>query len=626
LNSSDTQTRQRRAASILLAVVIVLASIWVLTFPRSPEDWSYQVRLREHGLFGVLLPFGDYPYYRPLWHAYLKLCDMFGLSGGLAHVGVLAAHVGALLIVFRLLCSFGCPIELGVTAVAFAGIAPGTSGALSWLPAGNKAFTLLFLAIGAWILRRRRDWTGVLMLIGFSLIPGLGSSENFYLAILMFPMLVIVLPRDVISGPRVRSAFIVFVISLALGLLHHSFLPQSSDPAASRLHQLTAQIGSGPFVWLAGVTENMGRFFAHGIGLADDWPTVGVVLLGMAFLWSLWLLSEDSRERSGMTVLAAVVVFVLLNVPASLFLGESHRHHAYLPAIGAGFVIGAVVNSISSIRSRRLIVAVIGVWFIVMGIADKQPWSRYLHQADRVLASTYEVMPERPSSQSVVLLNVPWEYLAAFTLRFGRDVDARKWHNLYLVGNSKYMVFPKGIPLPKTSASSFIEFDGRKLRKTTLAELSQRKPAPDAWYATGIRPFPDPFLAWSSILTSQGPIEALNYGFEPTGTDAAPVSGQRLRVKSSGLVTDGRPSYSWNVEGSVEQERWLVLPWAPLPFVTERAVLDTLAKLPWAFRVEVRNAHSHAPVDVEVRPVLGFFPAIRVPAGAFDWVVRLRGR
>lgn len=627
---AGTDEVQHRVGLVLLISIVLVGTCWVLGFPRSDEDWVDLIRLRRGSPLDALLPFEDYQYYRPAWHFYLKLCDMAGLSGGPAHLGIVAAHLGGLVLVHGLLRRLGCRPLHALVPTVLAGIAPGTSGALSWLAAGNKAFTFLFLALGASLVQRARSPAGLIGAMVVAAVPALGSSESAYVLVLLFPLVALFRTPFREGAPRIRwrDPLLLLAACMVLGLLHLSLAAPTTDPIESRPRQLLIafQAGWGRYTWE--VAQNLGRYFIHGIGLGDDCPVLGSAVLCLLcglgiFFW------RGRRSLRNPYLLLSVLVFVLLNMPASLFPGESSRHHAYLPAIGAGLVCGCLMIRLLGgwHRGLRVVSAVSVLWFLLQGWAGQRLWARYLRHTRTVLESSGEALPEPPHSARVILLNVPEEYRTVFNLRFGEQARAETWPNFCILGNRKEILLPKGADLPGDEGVVLIEYDGQGLRRSSFAEVLRRERAPSAWFLDEITGFPDPVLPWGAIQAGDQALRSMNWGFKPERTDIAESDpGRHVEV-----LAQGRPqpssscAYEWEVKGETASPAWLVLGWSPLFFpIIQRPALFLLHPLPWAFRVEVEDLGSprHTASRV-VRPVLGFLPALRLEPGPFHLKTRL---
>jgi hypothetical protein len=602
----------------LVALVALLAAAPVLAMPYSPEEWAQLALLRERDLLGALRPFAEVPYFRPLWFLWLKVADLLGLGGGAAHSAVVLAHAGGAVLVRRALAA-----RMGAGA-ALAGAlllatAPGTASALSWLAAGNKAFTFFFLALGAYGLAVPRGWLATL---GFALVSAGGAiacSENGYLTVLLLPLVIA-------SGPPPRRLHLRYAaaaggIAAALAAVHLCLLsPQATIGDQSRLAELQRAVLGDPLGWLVACADNLGRYFLHGIGLADDAPRAGAyVLLGLAAVAAVW-------RRLRAPLAGALAVFVVLDFPASFFPGEASRHHAYLPALGAGLVLAMAGLALPArVATAALAVAC----FLGRGWHRQAEWLRFLTHADQVLASTVEALPEAPLlPEDVVLVNVPHEYRAAFHLRFGRQAKVRSWLYFTFLTTRAQALLPDGLTWPKDSTSIVLEYDGKGIRRTRFAELAARPRAPQAWLLGAIDRFADPALAWAEIVGAQRELTALGRGFESVGEPASPPAGT-VAVGAHGILPGPRPGLFWEVEAELAGAGWVVLGWTPLTAIeaTQNAWIFQLRPLPWLFTTTVRDLDPpHAERALAVVPVLGFLPAVQLPPGKHRLRVECRPR
>lgn len=601
----------KTTASVLLLLAIVFAaSAWTLTFPRTPEGWSQLALLRDRSVFGALAPFDEYPYYRPLWFFWLSLSDRLGLEGGASHAGPLVLHLCGCGLLYVGLQRFGRGIAFYASMCA--GVAPGLAGALSWLAAGNKAFVFCFLALGVALLLRKRGFLAYpLAIIGGSL-PAIASSENGYLTCVLFPFVVLFArPRDFETRTkRVLGASLVGTLSFAIAACHLFYLsPQRAAGPDDRLGQLREAWTQSPFTALGDFGENLGRFFLHGLGVADDAPVLGGIVLILLF--------GVACRRPQRGVLLALVVFVILNVPASFFANESSRHHAYLPAVGAGIVIASLLWTLPV---RAFTLPLVLLFFLARGFDAQRPWADYCAHSARVFASSVDVLPDSPLTQPL-LVNVPEEYRAAFYLRFGPSVEVDKWPAVTVLSSRTEVLLPPDWTAPpadggEANEAVVIEYDGQRLVRSSLASIAKRHRAPQAFFVGAIRPFERPWLAWGETLGRSGRLVQDVRGFDAPGRlDGEDDVGaaRAVRVDAHGPL-EGEVGLSWDCTIAAGSPAWLVLGWTPwnaMP-TTENAWLFTLARLPWAFELrvyELDEAGARNPIRPTVQPAYGFLPA-----------------
>ncbi len=615
-------------SSTAFFLVLGLCLAWLLTFPLSPEDWVDRMRLTGVPYGRVLLPFGDYPYYRPLWFLYLRFCAGWGLPGGVAHLGPILAHLFAGRILWRWLRAGGLSVRAGFLCALGVMLAPGTAAALSWLAAGNKAFTFLFLLWGvSRILRAERaaaalGWGLVAMLLG------LGCSENAYMGVLVLPLALWYRGRELRGtggcaqgwGAKVWGAG--FGLLLVPALLHLGASPQAGSMEGDRLGQLLAAMGGDPLGWMGSVLGNLGGFLLHGLGLPWGlaWVRAGVlpVLFLLAIFWG--------REARG-GALWGLVAFVLLNVPASFFPGESSRHHGYLPALGAGLLLLGFAWRWRKTHGMQALGMGMVFFFLVGNLREQALFSRYLQQADSVLASIRKLTPQLGPAETPLLINVPVEYRAGFLWVLGKDRPVAKWPSVLWMTTQSTGLFPdKLTALPQNLR--MIEYRGDHLAFVTKKELLTRRRKETAWLLDSLSPFPGRVLALGPITGNRAPLDRLGWSLYAEGVPhkSRPPKGilrlaQRRDLPSKGVLV------SWEVRGEMVEAGWLVLAWVPEWFPpTERARLFVLEPFPWPFEVEVECLVGAKILPSAVRPVLGFFPALPLDPGPFHLRVQLKLR
>lgn len=599
-----------------VVLLVLIGAGRVVVFPHSPEGWSQLSLLRSRDLAGCLLPFPEYTYYRPLWFAYLKLCDLLGLDGGPSHAGVVALHAGGVLLLYRVLRRLGQRPADACVGAALLGIAPGTAAALSWLAAGNKVFTFFFLALGAVFVTHARRWGGVLA--GFVLggVPAILCSENAYGGVLLLPCLALLHPsRD--ARFRWRAAIVLGAFLLLASIVHLGVLsPQAGAGRHGQTAVVLASLWADPIGWCRDAAGNCGRYLLHGVGVADDAPIAGLVSLAV-----LTLLGVLTRRGAGAGLLLLLVAFVLLNVPAALVPGQSARHQAYLPALGAGLIAAWLARWTPA---RGALVPALGLWFLIQGWAGQNLWSAYLGQAERARRSGLEALPALPSEGSVVLVNVPHEYRAAFHLRFGPSAKVLDWPAFTILSTRRSILLPAGFRLPEGAGDVVLEYDGWKIRRSSFAELAARERAPPAWFVDRIRAFETPALAWGEILARTSRLSELGLGFRAGDREARGAGKRTVRVLRHGQ----HPCLHWELEAELETTGWLVLGWFPLHVpATESAWIFPLHPLPWLFRIVVRDLDRPArTLPVPAQPVLGLLPAIWLETGRHRLRVELLPR
>jgi len=630
--------RDKRWLLLGALLMIGLCQIQLLAMGLSPEDWTLAGFLQDRSLVGSFAPVADFPYYRPIWFGYLKLCHLLGLSGGLMHLGPLLAHLLGLWGLHRLLrdTPFGWFGALGV--IFLAGLAPGTAPALSWLAAGNKPFVFAALVWGLVLLREARGWRAFgLALLPAALLP-LGMSENAYMMCLLYP-LGLWLPGKGKKG--IAHAAVALIVTVAFSLVQLAMLPPPPPGTSTRVAELQASWLGAPLDSLFSIAENIGRFFLFDIGVATNAARLGVLLLLFFLLLGLLETWRGQRAR-GHALLWSLAFLLIANLPASLFPGESSRHHAYLPAIGAAPLLLSLILLLPR-RSWELVLALLFALFFVRTVAEQRIWKLYLDHSERVFASSIEVLPEYPEGEMIACLNVPWEYRAAFALRLGHRKEIEKWPDFCVMTTRESWLPPKGVSLPKGDQGIWIEYDGQRLRRTRIAELERRSPSPRAWLVDVLRPFPEPLLQWGAILSSREPLQVLPWSQSPrvgTGLAARPTDlpatadgqeGAKKGVQRVRLRIDkeepGKDFYVWELEADTADWRWLVLGWSPVFFrTTENIGPFLLTSVPWAFRTRILDRDTGQPVAIEVLPALGLLPALRLPPGKHRLRVELRFR
>src|SRR5688572_23473983 len=80
-------------AGCSLAVWWPVTSLWW-----SSEDFLGFTGSRTTSWLATLIPPQNYPFYRPLWSAHIKLCEWGGLPPFLGHLSVLLVHTTGLLL------------------------------------------------------------------------------------------------------------------------------------------------------------------------------------------------------------------------------------------------------------------------------------------------------------------------------------------------------------------------------------------------------------------------------------------------------------------------------------------------------------------------------------------------
>ncbi|HHI79487.1 MAG TPA: hypothetical protein ENK02_05870 [Planctomycetes bacterium] len=594
--------------------------VGILFFPLSPEDWVDRMRLGEASYGRVLLPFGDYPYYRPLWFLYLRACTGWGLPGGLSHMGPILAHLLAARILWGWLREKGLSTRESFFCALGVMLAPGTAAALSWLAAGNKAMTFFFLILGLSRILRAERAAGALAWALATILLALGCSENAYMAVLLLPGALWWRGRE--RGWAAWTAGAGLLLTLLPALLHLWLSPQGSGLEEGRLGQLLGAVGADPLGWFVSVLGNLGGFFFHGLGLpwGPGWLRAGLLpaLLLLALIWG---------RRARGAALLGLLAFVLLNVPASFFPGESSRHQGYLPALGAGL-------SLLGFAWRFRKGAALGtfgmgmVFFFLMGnLREQALFSRYLHQADRVLASIRKLAPSLEKGEAPLLLNVPVEYRAGFLMVLGKECRIDKWPSVLWMTTRSTGLFPDTLAsLPE--GLRILEYRGGRIVFVTKKELLARRSRDTAWFLDRLSAFPGPVLALGPITGSEVPLQRIGWSLYARG------SSHGFRVPRGSLSLARRRDLPnkdslviWEVKGELEEPGWLVLAWVPEWFPpTERARLFVLEPFPWPFEVEVETLEGKKVPASALRPVLGFFPALPLGPGSFHLRVRLKLR
>ncbi len=614
-------------------LMIGLCQIQILAMPFSPEDWSQAGYLAERSLLASFAPIQEYPYFRPIWFGYLKLCHLMGMSGAWMHLGPLLAHVLGLWGLHRLLRDTPLGFFGALAVVFLAGLAPGTAPALSWLAAGNKAFVFAALVWGLVLLRETKDKVGFLVaLLPATLLP-LGMSENAYMMCLLYP-LGLLLPG---SGRKSYAmAALVLLPALLFSLGQLALLPPPGEGSVSRISELLSLWTSAPVDAFVSVSENLGRFFLFGTGIATNAGSLGAWLLAIFLALGL-IESWRGQPARGHALLWSLAFYVVANLPASLFPGESSRHHAYLPAIAATPVLLSLVLLLPR-RAWEMVLALLLAIFFVKTLTEQKLWGAYLGHSEAIYQSSVAVLPEYPEGEPVLCLNMPVEYKTAFTLRLGHRKEIADWPDLCVMTTRSSWLPPKGVSLPMGDQGIWIEYDGRRLRRLRLPELAKRAKAPRAWFCDVLRPFPEPILSWGQTLASDEPLQALPWSLSPRvkrglaarPSDAPPApagptapTGQteRLRIDKEGV--EGQ-AYVWEIQATTSDWRWLVLGWSPgILKTTENISPFTLTPLPWAFRVEIVDRETGKPREFQVEPVLGLLPALRLPPGQHSLRVQL---
>jgi hypothetical protein len=380
-------------------------------------------------------------------------------------------------------------------------------------------------------------------------------------------------------------------------------------------------------------TENLGRYFLFAGGFAVDAGPLGAVVL-LILLGLALLEMRQGRPEHGRALLWALAFYVVANLPASLFAGESSRHHAYLPAMGAAPVYLFTVLLLPR-RAWEIVLALLFAIFFVSTLSEQKLWMTYLDHSESVRESSLEVFDESPVGQRVACLNMPFEYRAAFVLRWQGQEEIAKWPDFCVMTTRKSWLPPKGVSLPEGDAGLWVEYDGKGLRRGRLADLARRTPAPRAWFHDVLRPFPEPVLRWGQILDSEEPLQDLPWSQSPRvgrGLPARPADAsesgtgksERLRIDKEEFGSPTTFVYAWEVETRTTDWRWLVLGWSPLSLpTTENVGLFTLKTLPWLFEARVIDRDTGDPLEIEVLPVLGLLPALRLPPGQHSLRVEL---
>ena len=619
--SAESQGRLALGLCLLL-VAFVLCRL--LSFPYSPEDWTNLTHVGERSFFDCLLPFHPtaegtegYPYYRPLWYAWMKFASLAGLSGGLAHSMVLVAHLGVVFLIHRLARRFGLSTLKATVLAILVGLAPGTQGALCWLAAGNKAFVLFFLLLGSYFILTLKQKNRIFIFFPLLALPALGSSENSYMMCLLFPLAVCLRQdfRAEASPRRWLVPLAVMALALLFCRLHLAQLPQNQGGGSSKVEALLAFIETDFSGWAGAVSQSLGRFFVHGLGLGEDRPKTGIILLGMVALLGSYL---ATRERRSWGLLAALAFFLILNFPTSFLGNEAQRHNAYLPAVGACVVLA---NCLFLLRRALFFPAVLAVstFFVFVDIGRQDEWARYLDHSQRIFESSKVALPTAPKDGKVVLLNVPFEYRAAFRLRLGPKAGILKWRDTLLLSSKTSYVPPKDVPLP---AGILLEYDGTIIKRTSFEVFAAKRKLPDAWFLDELQAFPDRILRWGSILAADQDLDKIAWSITPevSGVAAPAPTKRSLEVQAHGFGRDekGKPYYFWEFGATSDASTWLVLAWSPVfaPSLENISPLFQLKTLPWAFKTRIWDlSERKRERKMEVRPVLGILPALLLPGG-----------
>ncbi|PIE22070.1 MAG: hypothetical protein CSA62_14290 [Planctomycetota bacterium] len=602
----------------LLLGLVGIGFGWTLSFAYSPEDWVGFLSLRERSLGEALLPVETYPYYRPLWWLWLWFCEQAQLPPWLGRLLPLAAHFIGGLAVLRIAKVFGASSRFAFATAALLLLAPGTISALSWFAAGNKSLTFCFLSLGVLSIATGRS---ILHQLAGAVLFGslaIGAAENAYMQVLLFPFFALVAPSKHSRQQRSTSATAIFVMSFALSYVHLRLLPQYStpNPAETRTAELLAAISAGPIEWSGSVVQNLGRYFAHGLGIEYAGSRIGIIFLVASLIFGL-------LQKGRRWILSAILVFVILNIPASLFPEESHRHHGYLPALGALLVIASLLRGFSGILASRLCMA-LAVLFLPLLWLGAAPWSAYCAKAETMLVSARDALPKIPEV-APTLLNLPYEYRAAFEYVHGKDCGAATWPGVTLLSTRNEILLPQSQAIPKDEASLVLEYDGQRVCRTSWSIVRQRKRSAPAWLLGHLDPYPEPYLAWSNILSSEQPLSRLTWSQTPSERKDSPVPEGRVHILEHGLKPG--PMIEWKVEVELASPAWLVLGWWPAAVPSTHNVgVFTIEPLPWAFEVEVRDVVQEKKLSIPIRPCLGFLPAVRLPKGKRSLQVTLRLR
>jgi hypothetical protein len=498
---------------------------------------------------------------------------------------------------------------------------------LSWLAAGNKAFTFFFLLFGlSRILRAERE--RVALSWGFfAMLLALGCSENAYMGVLALPLALWWRGQELQEvgskgswGIRVWGGG--FVLFLGLALLHFLVSPQGGGGDSDRLGQLLASMGGDPLGWLVSVLSNLGGFFLHGIGLPwmPVWVRAGVLPL-------LFLLAIVFGKRARKVALFGIVGFILLNVPASFFPGESSRHQGYLPALGSGLVLLGFAWRWKKTQGMKVFGMGMVFFFLMGNLREQALFSRYLRQADSVLSSIRELAPKLKAEEAPLLLNVPIEYRAGFLWVLGRNRPVAQWPSVLWMTTQTSGLFPEQL---KTLPSDLriLEYRGDHITFVTKKELLARHKEETAWFLDSLSPFPDQVLALGPITGSKVPLDRLAWSLYAKGN---PQKSRRPKGILNLAHRRDAPTkgvlVSWELRGEMGEAGWLVLGWVPSWFPpTERARLFVLEPFPWPFELEVDCLEGKKIEASAVRPVLGLFPALPLGPGIFHFRVRLKPR
>ena len=582
------------------------------------------MRLGEVSYSRVLLPFADYPYYRPLWFLYLRFCAGWDLPGGVAHLGPLLAHLFAGKILWVFLRDQGIQARARFFCVLGVMLAPGTAAALSWLAAGNKALTFFFLLLGVTrILRAERGGAA----LGWGLVAmflALGCSENAYMGVPVFLLALWWRGRE--RGWSGRIWIGGAGLLLLSAILHLMVSPQGGGAGENRLGQLLSAMGEDPMGWMVSVFGNLSGFFLHGLGLpwapewVPDWVRIGLIP-GIFLLGLIW--GRGARRAA----LLGCVAFVLLNVPASFFPGESSRHQGYLPALGAGLMLLGFAWRWK--RTRGMQAFGIGMFLFLIGgnLKEQFLYKRYLQQADSVLSSIRRLAPQLRAGDPPLLLNLPVEYRAGLQWVLGKRFDVAKWPSVLWMTTQSSGLFPEKLAgLPEDL--KILEYQGDHLAFVTKKALLARRSRATAWLLDKLSPFPDPVLALGPITGSTAPLNRLGWSLYVQGhSHKSRLAKGILRLAHRRDVPSKGVLVSWELQGEMEEDGWLVLGWVPEGFPpTERARLFVLKPFPWPFDLEVDCLEGAKVSASEARPVLGLFPALPLAPGPFHLRVRLKLR
>ena len=589
-----------RELAVALAFALFVALLWGVTlgYPRSPEGWSQQILLRRGSLLDATAAHSEYPYFRPLWFFYLGICDRVDAAGGPSHLLLLVMHWATGLLGYALLRRAGFAWQAAAAVAGAALVSPGCVAAIAWLAAGNKVFVAFFatVAIVLW-LRKQSLMSGFDALV-FGVVPAIASSENAYSLVLVLPLCAFAARQRPL---RIAAAF---VTTLALACLHLFVLsPQREAGSDDRLAQLVDAISADPLAWCGEVAANLGRFFAHGIGLAEDAPLLGIALLATLTAWAI----VARRRDLGI----GLALYVCVNVPASCFVGESSRHHAYLPGLVAAAAV--LVAFRPMLRTPRVALPFALGAVALLGLRAKaglQPWADYLRHSGRILESCEAALHKAPKGPKL-LWNVPEEYRAGLQLFAGQGEDVLEWPFVTVMSTrSEVLRAEPAVKLPKGIA---LEYDGQRIAVVDQAALAARRRAEQFGFVPEIVALQRPWLGFGEMLARDGGMYDRIPSFDPPdrrGT-AADAAAAKAELHYHGAAREGGAGIEWELSVDAPGKAWLVLGWTPgslLP-TTENAWLFTLKPLPWAFRVEVKDA-SGKPVQVPTARAHGIYPAL----------------